>query len=100
MFLLRKKFEKIDIFHRFLHIFRNFRKIEKFLQVQNFFAFFPGDHGAIMGRSWGASAPWGDMVGIERRNAKNGRIRSEKRENEAPNDDNPQGMHDNRLTIG
>ena len=53
MLLLRKKLEKIVIFHHFLHIFRDFRKIEKVLQVQKFFAFFPGDHGAIMGRSWG-----------------------------------------------
>ena len=41
-----------------------------------------------------------EMVGFEKRNTKNGRIWSEKRENEAPDDDNPQSMHDNRLTIG
>ena len=95
MLLLRKKLEKIVIFHHFLHIFRDFRKIEKILQVQIFFAFFTvatckctgdhgaimgrswGDHGAIMGRSWGASAPWSElkggtrkMGGFEVRNAK------------------------------
>ena len=84
MLLLRKKLEKIVIFHHFLHIFRDFRKIEKILQVQMFFAFFTvatckctGDHGAIMGRSWGASAPWSElkggtrkMGGFEVRNAK------------------------------
>ena len=91
MFLLRKKLEKIVIFHHFLHIFRDFRKIENILQVQMFFAFFTvatckctGDHGAIMGRSWGDhgahrrhGATWSElkggtrkMGGFESRNAK------------------------------
>ena len=87
MFLLRKKLEKIVIFHHFLHIFRDFRKIEKILQVQIFSHFSPWppvNVQAIMGRSWGDhgahrrhGATWSEfkggtrkMGGFESRNAK------------------------------
>ena len=85
MFLLRKKLEKILIFHHFLHIFRDFRKIEKILQVQIFFAFFTvatckctGDHGAIMGRSWGDHGAIMGRIGAMGRHGRNSKEEREK----------------------
>ena len=70
-FFLRKNGEKIRFFIAFPAIFRDFCKIEKNSQVQNFWRILKGapckytgrswaDHGQIMGRSW---ADHGQIMG-------------------------------------
>ena len=61
-FFLRKNGEKIRFFIAFPAIFRDFCKIEKNSQVQNFWRILKGapcnlqaDHRQIMGRSWAVS---------------------------------------------
>ena len=68
-FILRKNGEKIRFFIAFPAIFRDFCKIEKNSQVQNFWRILKGapckytgrswaDHGQIMGRSWADHGRW------------------------------------------
>ena len=68
-FFLRKNGEKIRFFIAFPAIFRDFCKIEKNSQVQNFWRILKGapckytgrswaDHGQIMGRSWADHGRW------------------------------------------
>ena len=67
--LLRKNAKKSHFFFAFCAFFRHFCKIEKILQVQNFFRIFTvaackytGDHRQIMGRSWATSRPYRNQV--------------------------------------
>ena len=96
-FFLRKNGEKIRFFIAFPAIFRDFCKIEKNSQVQNFWRILKGapckytgrswaDHGQIMGRSWAdhgqiMSRSWA-LVDFQRRSE---RLSRKKADNRADN---------------